>query len=82
MTVQTDTAAEVDAQAPYVLVARYKKARLIAKSLLALGATAESAAHLGKFEDGRRLAAAAAGTHVPSPVTWMLVVELVREVRP
>lgn len=87
----TQTQAQAQAPAPvetesdrerFVLVARYKKARAIAKHLLTLGATAETAAELGRLELGRQLSATTAGTRVPSEVTWALVIELVREVRP
>jgi len=79
----TITAPEVDeARAPFVLVARYRKARAIAKRLLALGADKTTAAQLGETELGRTLAAQAVGVNVPSEVTWALVVELVSEVRP
>ena len=71
-----------DAREPYKLVARYKKAKAIAHLLLANGATASSAAVLGAIDIGRSLAALAAGQHTPSEVTWALVVEMVREVRP
>jgi len=79
----TITAPEVDeARAPFVLVARYRKARAIAKRLLALGADKTAATQLGATELGRTLAAQAVGVNVPSEVTWALVVELVSEVRP
>ncbi len=65
-----------------ILVARYRKARAIAKMLLANGGGVESVTQLGQYELGRQLAAQAAGTNVPSETTWALVVELVREVRP
>lgn len=75
-------AATLEERAPHVLVARYRKARAIAKHILGLGATAEVATQLGQYELGRQLAAQAADVNVPSETTWALVVELVREVRP
>lgn len=71
-----------DVRDRHVLVARYRKARAIAKVLLASGGNVESATQLGTFELGRSLAAKAADVNVPSETTWALVVELVREVRP
>lgn len=74
--------ADEDEREPHVLLARYRKARRVAKVLIQHGATAESALELGKTELGRTMAAQVAGTRVPSKVTWPLVVELVSEVRP
>lgn len=74
-----------DAREGHVLVARYRKARVLADYLAQYVETAnaetaaQSVAVLGQAEVGRQLAAQAAGTRVPSEVTWALVVELVRE---
>lgn len=65
------------------LVSRYRKAKKIALALIKLGATADSLKAVTKtdeFELYRKLSAEIAGTHVPSPVTWQLVIELVKEV--
>ena len=70
-----------DDRAPFILVARYRKARAIAKALLALGASKDDAIALGATEVGRTLAAKAANVNAPSPTSWALVVELVGEVR-
>lgn len=75
-------AGQDDERAPHVLVARYRKARAVATTLLQHGATAAQVEELGKMDIGRALAAQAAGTRIPSTTTWALVVELVREVRP
>ena len=71
-----------DDRAPHILVARYRKARAVAKTLLALGASKDDAIALGETEVGRALAAKAADVNVPSTTSWALVVELVAEVRP
>lgn len=74
-----------EARDAHVLVARYRKARKLADHLAAFvqavnaEAAAESVAVLGRTEVGRALAAKAAGVNDPSPTTWALVVELVRE---
>ncbi len=62
------------------LVARYRKAKKIALLLIAMGGNVESVKQLGASEMGRTLAANAAKTHVPSDITWALVVALVEEV--
>ena len=64
---------------PFKLVARYRKARAIALTLVRHGATVESIEALGALDGGRKLAAEAAGVLVPSVTTWALVVELARE---
>lgn len=71
-----------DVQAERILVNRYRKARKCAQVLLALGADAATADQLGSTEIGRALTAKAADCNTPSPTTWALVIELVREVRP
>lgn len=66
---------------PHKLVARYRKARKIATTLRRLqpGVAYEDAVVLGTTEVGRTLAAEAAGTRIPSEVTWALVVEILRD---
>jgi hypothetical protein len=71
-----------DADNPHKLVAQYRKARKIADALLALGATIDSIPELEGAQGDvyRRLAAAVAGTNVPSENgSWALVLELIRE---
>lgn len=60
-------------------IARYKKAKKISSLLIMLGGTKESVIELGKTEMGRTLAANGASTHVPSEVTWELIVAMVEE---
>lgn len=64
------------------LIARYKKAKKLALALVQHGADGESAVKLGETLVGRSLAAKAVGGHVPSDVTWALVVEMVKEINP
>jgi hypothetical protein len=64
---------------PHVLVARYRKARKLANTMVSEGFTADETASITHNEPARKLAAKLAGTNVPSEVTWALVVELVRE---
>lgn len=75
-------APERDVQAERILVNRYRKARKCANALLAAGAPASQVEELGKSDLGRKLTAQVAQCNTPSPTTWALVVELVREVRP
>lgn len=65
------------------LVARYRKAKKIALALIQLGATPQQLKNIAaseEFELYRELSAKLAETHVPSPVTWQLVIEMVKEV--
>lgn len=66
---------------PHKLVARYRKAKKIAKALrhAVPGVTHQDAEDLGSTEIGRELAGAVAHTNVPSDVTWALVVEMLRD---
>lgn len=71
-----------DARAPYVLLARYRKARVIATMLASLpDATINTVVGLGNSEAGRTLAARCASVNVPSATTWVLVIEMFKEAR-